>query len=270
MKKGIKIILAGAICFCMLLGANAYASEKDQRKNVETISCSYIPLAAPSDTEMLDASILLEVEGAMGEDAKMIVADGYEEDGRDNKNDDDTADGAQKNAGEKQNDEGATNDAQENGFEEIYNLALDHISEILSLAAFIGSIICAIIYKSGLMPLMENGLTSLKNAMVKIKEATNKAESESKECTSVMTRRIEALENSVTDMCQSFLSLSDALNGYKNQISYQKRMDTILEGELDMLYDIFMTSALPEYEKARVGERMSKLKEVLKSGEGEK
>ena len=45
------------------------------------------------------------------------------------------------------------------------------------------------------------------------------------------------------------------------------RLDTILEGELDMLYDIFMTSSLPEYEKARVGERMRKLKEVLNSDE---
>jgi hypothetical protein len=37
-----------------------------------------------------------------------------------------------------------------------------------------------------------------------------------------------------------------------------------------MLYDIFMTSSLPEYEKARVGERMGKLKEVLSEGECKK
>ena len=37
-----------------------------------------------------------------------------------------------------------------------------------------------------------------------------------------------------------------------------------------MLYDIFMSSALPEYEKARVGERVAKLKEELNLGEDEK
>ena len=157
-----------------------------------------------------------------------------------------------------------------NDFEEIYNVAMDHISEILSLAAFVGSLICAIIYKSGLMPLMENGLSSLKNAAVKIKEATDKAECESKESLVTISRKIDDIEDTVGDMCEAFLAVTDALEGYKDQREHQKRLNTVLEGELDMLYDIFMTSALPEYEKARVGERMCKLKEALNSGEGEK
>ena len=157
-----------------------------------------------------------------------------------------------------------------NDFEEIYNVAMNHISEILSLAAFVGSLICAIIYKSGLMPLMENGLSSLKNAAVKIKEATDKAECESKESLLTISRKIDDIEDTVGDMCEVFLAVTDALEGYKDQREHQKRVSTVLEGELDMLYDIFMTSALPEYEKARVGEKMTKLKEALNSGEGEK
>ena len=157
-----------------------------------------------------------------------------------------------------------------NDFEEIYNAAMSHISEILSLAAFIGSLVCAIIYKSGLMPLMENGLKSLKNAALKIKEATDKAECDNKESIVNISRKIDDIENTLGDMCDAFLAVIDALEGYENHREHQKRLDTVLEGELDMLYDIFMTSALPEYEKARVGERMTKLKEALNSGEGKK
>ena len=159
---------------------------------------------------------------------------------------------------------------EKNDFEEIYNAAMSHISEILSLAAFIGSLVCAIIYKSGLMPLMENGLKSLKNAALKIKEATDKAECDNKESIVNISRKIDDIENTLGDMCDAFLAVIDALEGYENHREHQKRLDTVLEGELDMLYDIFMTSALPEYEKARVGERMTKLKEALNSGEGKK
>lgn len=257
MKKGTKIILAGALCFCILLGANAFFEENSQAKNEGVVDCSYIPLAAPADTEVYDAITFLDTEDIKGEDMAF--------------GDDESHESGKESTPENQKIENAEEGeyTKENGFEEIYNLAVDNISEILSLAAFIGSLICATIYKSGLMPLMENGLKSLKNTTVKIKEATDKAESESKESMNAMTQRMEALEDSVEDMCRSFLSLSDSLSGYKNQLSQQKRLDTILEGELDMLYDIFMTSALPEYEKARVGERMTKLREVLNSGENE-
>ena len=169
-------------------------------------------------------------------------------------------------------DESTEKEAEEkkNDFDVIYNAAMSHISEILSLAAFIGSLVCAIIYKSGLMPLMENGLKSLKNAALKIKEATDKAECDNKESIVNISRKIDDIENTLGDMCDAFLAVIDALEGYENHREHQKRLDTVLEGELDMLYDIFMTSALPEYEKVRVGERMTKLKEALNSGEGKK
>ena len=257
MKKGTKIILAGALCFCMLSGANAFFEENSQAKNEGVVDCSYTALAAPSGTEVYDTIPLLDIEDIRGEDMALGNDDGYE--------------ASKESTLENQKSENAEGGeyTKKNGFEEIYKLAIDNVSEILSLAAFIGSLICAIIYKSGLMPLMENGLKGLKNATVTIKEATDKAESESKKSMNTMTQCMEALESSVEDMCRSFLSLSNSLSGYKNQLSHQKRLDTILEGELDMLYDIFMTSALPEYEKARVGERMTKLREVLNSGENE-
>ena len=149
-------------------------------------------------------------------------------------------------------------------------MILMHISEILSLAAFIGSLICAVIYKSGLMPLMENGLKGLKNAAVKIKEATDRAENDNKESINGISDRITQLEETIADMGEAFTSLKEALSGLEDQRAHQMRLDTILGGELDMLYDIFMTSSLPEYEKERVGDRMGKLKEVLNSGEGKK
>ena len=157
-----------------------------------------------------------------------------------------------------------------NSFEKIYNAAMAHVSEILSLAAFIGSLICAVIYKSGLMPLIEKGLGGIKNAAQKIKEATDRAECDNKASLGYINDKMCELEMAISEMQETIKSATKAMESSVEARAHQARIDGLLSGELDMLYDIFMSSALPEYEKARVGERVAKLKEELNSDENEK
>ena len=142
---------------------------------------------------------------------------------------------------------------------------MSHLSEILSFAAFIGSLICAIIYKSGLLPMVDRGLVSLKNVTQKIKESTDRAEYESRESLDNITAKILTLEGALDGIQTALLSLNERLEALSDKEAHQAKIDTLLMGELDMLYDIFMSSALPEYEKARVGERVSKLKKELEN-----
>ena len=37
----------------------------------------------------------------------------------------------------------------------------------------------------------------------------------------------------------------------------------MVKAQIDMLYDVFMSSALPQYQKDAVGERIAKMKEAL-------
>jgi hypothetical protein len=157
-----------------------------------------------------------------------------------------------------------------NSFEKIYDAAMAHVSEILSLAAFIGSLICAVIYKSGLMPLIEKGLGGIKNAAQKIKEATDRAECDNKASLGYINDKMCELEMAISEMQETIKSATKAMESSVEARAHQARIDGLLSGELDMLYDIFMSSALPEYEKARVGERVAKLKEELNSDENEK
>jgi hypothetical protein len=157
-----------------------------------------------------------------------------------------------------------------NSFEKIYDAAMAHVSEILSLAAFIGSLICAVIYKSGLMPLIEKGLGGIKNAAQKIKEATDRAECDNKASLGYINDKMCELEMAISEMQETIKSATKAMESSVETRAHQARIDGLLSGELDMLYDIFMSSALPEYEKARVGERVAKLKEELNSDENEK
>lgn len=280
MRKAIKIIIAAAVFLCLSLGGVAYCSP-DMAK--EEIKVCRAPLADAVTLEMGDGRLnendAEDINPDEGDGTDAVNENGGEETVTENESnkDDGSAknDGLAENKGDANgNENGDTDEISEknevSGFEQLYNTALAHISEILSLFAFIGSLICAVIYKSGLMPLMEKGLTGLKNAAVKIKEATDRAESDNKESINGISERITELEDAVSDMSEAFVGLREALSGLEDQKAHQMRLDTILGGELDMLYDVFMTSSLPEYEKARVGERMSKLKEVLNEGEGKK
>ncbi len=150
-----------------------------------------------------------------------------------------------------------------NSFTELYEIVMSHLSEILSLAAFIGSLLCAFIYKSGLLPLFDKGLGSIKSATQKIKEATDRAECNSKESLGSINGKILGLEDALYSIKNLITDLNDRLGSLGDQQAHQARIDTLLGGELDMLYDIFMSSSLPEYEKARVGERVTKLKKEL-------
>ena len=154
-----------------------------------------------------------------------------------------------------------------NSLTEAYEIIIAHLSEILSLAAFIGSLVCAIIYKSGLLPLVESSLRSIKSATQKIKESTDKAELGSRESMGNITDRVAGLEATLLTLKDTLTALAEKLDNAEAEKLHRMKTDHILEGELDMLYDIFMSSALPEYEKQRVGERVAKLKGDLSANE---
>ena len=44
-------------------------------------------------------------------------------------------------------------------------------------------------------------------------------------------------------------------------------MRLVIEGQIDMLYAIFMSSALPQYQKDEIGERIKLMREVLNNNE---
>lgn len=157
----------------------------------------------------------------------------------------------------------------ENKFKEIYEIAMTHASEILSLCAFIGSLVCAVIYKSGLLPMVENGLKSIRSVTAKIKEATDRAELDNKTSLCNINGRIDELEKTLGNATEALSTLAKRLEEIGAQRDYQEKISNLLGGEIDMLYDIFMSSNLPEYEKTRVGERVAKLKKDLNENEGE-
>ncbi len=160
-------------------------------------------------------------------------------------------------------------DQPENAFQSLYNLCISHLSEILSLLAFAGSLICAFLYKSGLIPMLQKGLSALGHTAEKIKESTTVAEDGRRADYDALKTRLTTLDDSLTALGERLADYTDRLEEKAKCEAREKRLTALISEEIELLYDIFMASALPEYEKARVGERVAKMKEVISTYEGE-
>ena len=63
--------------------------------------------------------------------------------------------------------------------------------------------------------------------------------------------------------------LEDELSESREQALKTQDMRKVMIAQIDMLYDIFMSSGLPVYQKDEVSERVRKMKIVLTDAEGE-
>ena len=156
----------------------------------------------------------------------------------------------------------------ESFFGAVYDKISEYASEILCAMTFIGSLILAFAYKKGLLPLVKGSLLSLGNAVSKIKDNAK----ENVECTSLIGEKIEKHLTDAGDTLKSLAERIDALEsalgenlGNENAARMQaKKVRLVLDAQIDMLYAIFMSSALPQYQKDEVGERMAKMKEAIR------
>jgi hypothetical protein len=78
-----------------------------------------------------------------------------------------------------------------------------------------------------------------------------------------VTERLGELENSVTLFRETLDTLEEQLQCEAEYVKERKKMNRIMLAQIDMLYDIFMSSALPQYQKDAVGGKIQIMKEEL-------
>ena len=151
-------------------------------------------------------------------------------------------------------------DYDSNIFDEIYGIMETNADKIFSILAFIGTLVVGIGYKSGLLPLLRDALSKLKYAIDGVKADG--------ELSKALT------ENKMNEICQvvssnncKLLAIEERLEGYESLQKERQTMQVILAGQIDMLYAIFMSSALPQYQKDEIGERIKAMREELASYE---
>ena len=145
-------------------------------------------------------------------------------------------------------------------FDEIYAAIETNADKIFSALAFIGTLIVGFGYKSGLLPLLRDALTKLKGAIDGVKADGEQTRAE----TDLM---LQDISNSLEQMCGELDDIKWQYESYDQIVKERNALHTVIEGQIDMLYAVFMTSALPQYQKDEIGEKIRQMREELKSYE---
>ena len=148
----------------------------------------------------------------------------------------------------------------ENIFDEIYSVAEANADKIFSILAFIGTLVVGVGYKSGFLPLLRDALSKLKSAIdgVKADGEINNALTESR-----MNEICLSMENISRALCK----MEYQADNYSKLLAERRTMRAVLLGQIDMLYAIFMSSALPQYQKDEIGLKIQEMREELASYE---
>ena len=256
MKKLIAIIITALIlCSTLSLACSAYSSDVKGGAEITT-STAEDTSAGTSDVNENDANLsqgstsMPEGEDTTDKEASDI--------------NDATGEGATDKDSEQ-----ITDDTQEakNPFEAVFEKVKEHSDTIFSFLTLIGSVILALTYKKGLLPVLGASIGKIGDSVKKIGDATELSIINSEgaiididEKIKGMGELFDRLENQITD-------LDKKLDAVAEESAQSEKTRILMRSQVDMLYDIFMTSSLPQYSKDAVGEKIAVMKSILAEGE---
>ena len=153
-----------------------------------------------------------------------------------------------------------------NVFERIFSAVSSNLSEILCTLTLAGSIVLAIAYKKGLLPLVRGAVSA-------IGKGIGKLESEAESFNKTSGEHIGAISEKLDKAAKVIDGFADRLGALEAELAKISKsserfavIQKAVETEAELLYDVFMSSALPEYQKDAVSKRIAEINETLKEG----
>ena len=141
-------------------------------------------------------------------------------------------------------------------------------SNILSALSLIGSIILMLGYKKGLIPLLSDGISAITSVTKRMSEKTGELGEKSAELIEDTKCRIDALRDMLLAISEKVDKMEGNAEREGEMIKQANLTKAVLAEEIDMLYEIFMAAALPQYLKDNVGERVCAMKRQISQSEG--
>lgn len=156
--------------------------------------------------------------------------------------------------------------AQDNVFERAFSAVSSNLSEILCSLTLIASLILAFAYKKGLLPIVSGAVSAIGKGIGKLQGEAEKFNEESSERIRDISTKLGAAAGAI----EAFALRLTELEGKLDQMNKSnERYDAILKAvsaEAELLYDVFMSSALPQYQKDAVAKRISEINGALSEG----
>ena len=163
---------------------------------------------------------------------------------------------------------GEEKDGTGNPFEALFNTVKAYATEIFCAMTFVGSLILAYAYKCGLIPIIKGGIGALSATVSGIRESAERGEKKTDELGHAVSERLKNAESTLDGISENLSLMATKLDKLEADGDEKRKLRIVMNAEVDMLYSIFMTSALPQYQKDEIGERIAKMREVLADDEG--
>ena len=160
-----------------------------------------------------------------------------------------------------------TDGTEENVFDKMYADVSEYATEILCAMTFAGSIILAFAYKKGLLPIVKGSLLSIGNAVSTVKDSVGESAEKGVKLGESIEKGLEntktVLDGLVKKISELDTALEERLSDESERAHEAEVLRLVLLSQIEMLRDIFMSAALPQYQKDAVGERIAKMKGAL-------
>ena len=160
----------------------------------------------------------------------------------------------------------STPEESENVFAELYDKIKAYAAEILCGLTFMGSLILAYAYKRGLKPVLEKGIGAIGSAIGLLKEKTESSEIIGRDAAESISSRLSDAEESLRSITRYLDELNQSLLPIRDENKTIETTKKVLSSEVDLLYEIFMSSSLPHYQKENVSSKILQMREELKDG----
>lgn len=153
-----------------------------------------------------------------------------------------------------------------NVFEQIYDFATEYLGDIFSILAFIAGLATAILYKRGLVPGISKVGSALKASVDTAVKDSEKLIQDSAEAHEIADGKLDLLTerlgnlSSEIEMMKTQLDLTGALEE-------RAKLQGVLMMEIELLYTIFTASAMPQYMKDELNNRIKQMKKELLNDE---
>lgn len=158
--------------------------------------------------------------------------------------------------------EGVTTESDENIFTEIYRAVTENSADILSLLSFAASVTVALFYKYALSPLIKGSLEKISSGVKDISGESSKEYRALAEAQAKIAEREERMEESLASLSRRLCEMQD-----NEKASLEKNLLTVMHAQVNMLYEIFQSSALPVYQKEAVGNMINEMRSELAKNE---
>ena len=157
----------------------------------------------------------------------------------------------------------------ENFFEEMFDAARVYLPEILSVMTLGVSVILAFAFKKGLLPTLSKSLGAIGEAVTHIKDKGESGGELIEKLNKAISTGLADIERTLEEFSVELEALRASLDAAERRAGDREKLSLLINAQIDMLYEVFMSSSLPHYQKEAIGERIAAMKEAIGGNDSE-